>query len=235
MDSHTQKIAISYIDHWLKRQIQLDQLTPGYSVSIRINGDDVYSKAFGLAREKTNKKTHETMTTDHLFRIASHTKTFTATAILQLFERGALALNEKITTYLPQFKTAKDVRVQDITLEHLLSHTAGLTRDSEDSSFWRMTRPFLSREDITDAVLSQDLIFTPGADFKYSNIGFEILGWIIEATSGQIFEDYMTQNILTPLNLKNIGPNIDKTKSPYVTVYAQISPQGQKTALSSTI
>ncbi len=111
------------------------------------------------------------------FRLASITKQFTAAAILQLQEAGLLNLDDPVTKYLPDFPHGDKV-----TLRHLLTHTAGL-RQFDDS--------------VVDSA--------PGERFSYSNVGYNLLGRVIEKVSGESYEDYMRNHIFAPLGMDSSG------------------------------
>jgi len=116
-------------------------------------------------------------TPESKFRLASITKQFTAAAILQLQEAGLLQLDDPVTKYLPEFPHG-----DGMTVRHLLTHTAGL-------------RQF--EEGVVDSA--------PGERFNYSNVGYKLLGRIIEKVSGDSYEDYMRRRIFEPLGMGNSG------------------------------
>ncbi len=170
---------------------------PGLAVHIGMENRDYFS-ALGWqnALNKTPLQRH------HIFHMASVTKLFVSTGILQLWEKGLLDLDEKLTVYLPGFRMA-DERYRRITLRQLLSHTAGMPDvedyhwDSPETDEGALLRFVLSSE-----VSEKQLLWDPEqGSFAYSNMGYEILGAVIAAVSGESFENYITENIFFPLGM----------------------------------
>jgi CubicO group peptidase (beta-lactamase class C family) len=212
--------AISYFDDWFECQKLYDRLTPGYSVAVSYKGEIIYSKGFGFA----NKENSEPVTTSHLFRIASHSKTFTATAIMQLMEAGKLSIHDPAAKYLTFLKDNPDPRMREITIQQMLSHSSGIIRDGTDARFWRLENHFPSKEEIREVCVSQPLIIENNTRFKYSNYAYGLLGWIIEEISGLSYEDYMQRHILEPLGLAYTGARYNAGSGPYVTGYTYFVP-----------
>jgi D-alanyl-D-alanine carboxypeptidase len=129
----------------------------------------------------------------------SITKTFTAAAILQLVERGALALDESAATYLPDFPYSPD-----ITIRHLLAHSAGIPNPIP-LSWIHLQEEHVSfdRDEFFRAIFERHgkAKAKPNARFGYSNLGYVLLGQIIEQVSGRSYERYITENILDPIGL----------------------------------
>ncbi|HML36400.1 MAG TPA: serine hydrolase domain-containing protein [Bacillota bacterium] len=139
-----------------------------------------------------------------IFHMASVTKLFVGTSILQLWERGLIRLDGLLTDYLPWFRM-KDERYGEITIRHLLSHTSGMPDvkdycwDSPETDGGALERYVRS-----DEVREASLLWAPGErKFSYSNIGYEILGAVIAAVSGMPFEDYVRRNIFEPLDMSS--------------------------------
>jgi CubicO group peptidase (beta-lactamase class C family) len=161
-------------------------------------GDEVlFSKAYGSANLEWNVPN----TLNSKFRIGSITKQFTAAAILLLEERGKLKLDDPIKTYYPNAPAAWDA----ITLRHLLGHTSGIpnytnTPDIPRISAWRATP-----EELVKPVQDKPLEFQPGAQMRYSNTGYVLLGMAIEKASGTSYAAFLKQNIFDPLGMKDSG------------------------------
>ncbi|MBI2707542.1 MAG: beta-lactamase family protein [Proteobacteria bacterium] len=194
-----EKLALQVIDTWLNYRSRFSNL-PGFQVCIRKKNQVIFSKAYGHA----NLITKQRLTTKDLFHIASHSKTFTSCAILQLSEQGKLALHQPALDYLPELKNHKDKRFKQVTIRDLLSNRSGIFRDGVDSEFWELYKPFLSREQLIQEVLSSDLIFPPNECSKYSNIGFSLLGLIIENILGMPYQNAMDALILKKLKKTHI-------------------------------
>lgn len=158
----------------------------------------VFNKAYGLSNIENNEK----LTTNHLFHIASHSKTFTATAVMQLQECGKLRIDDPITNYLPWLAQHSDQRWRDVTLRQLLSHSAGVIRDGQASGFWQFQGEFPDEDEFKKQIMKSQLVFEPNSEFKYSNFGFGLLGLVIERVSGKSYADVVAENIITPLDLK---------------------------------
>ncbi|MBP6978692.1 MAG: beta-lactamase family protein [Lentimicrobiaceae bacterium] len=152
----------------------------------------------------SDKVTNAPMDVNHTFRIASNTKTFTGTVLLQLVGEGRISLNDKVTKYFPQYAAASD-----ITLTMLANMTSGLF-DYFDDERWVTgfkTQPLRvwTPEEIVDLSFSHPLLFGPGTQYKYTNTNTILLGMIIEKVTGNKLETEINNRIVTPLNLKNTG------------------------------
>lgn len=195
--------ATEYIDKWLDFNFHNARI-PGMQVAISVDNKIVYSKAFGYADVENKIK----MKTDHLFRIASHSKTFTATSIMQLYESGKLNLDDTVSTYLKWFRSSTDERVGEVTIRQLLNHTAGIIRDGEEANYWQLLRDFPNEEELQKYVSKSRLIYDADVQFKYSNFGFGFLGLVVEAVSGQSYREYVCEHIIDKLQLANTGPDL---------------------------
>lgn len=200
--NNTDKLALQAMDIWLDYRQRYSNL-PGFQVCIRKKSQLIFSKAYGYA----NLKTKRILTTKDLFHIASHSKTFTSCAILQLAEQGKLDLQQRAIAYLPELKQHKDKRFQEITIRDLLSNRSGLFRDGRDSDFWELYKPFPSKEQFIQEILSSDLIVTPNTWSKYSNMGFSLLGFVIEYVLGMPYEKAMESLVLKKLKGTQIFPD----------------------------
>lgn len=194
------KLAGKVADNWLPLKIQYDH-TPGTVVCIAVGGVPKYVSAFGYADMENNKK----MQLDSQFRVASMSKMFTAVAILQLKEKGLLRLDDTITSYLAWFKGKQGkVDLANVTIRQILSHNSGLFRDGTAKQW--VTDKFPNKLDKT--VDADSIIFENGTTLSYSNHGYSILGELIEKISGKTYEDYVTDNIIKSLGLKNTFPDL---------------------------
>jgi CubicO group peptidase (beta-lactamase class C family) len=209
MNGNSLQAATVFLDSWLGyRARQLD--LPGFSVAIYHKDKVVFSQAYGLA----NVERSEPLTTQRLFGVASQSKMFTATAVLQLVEQGKLRLDDFACDCLPWLAEHRDKRLQKITVRELLSHSAGLIRDGLETDFWALERPFPDSASLRKMVLAADIAVEPNTTLKYSNLGFALLGQIVEAASGQKHVEFVTEHIIKPLNLKSTfadyAPALDK-------------------------
>ncbi len=162
------------------------------------NGIPLLRRGFGLADREWNVPHSVT----GKFRLGSLTKQFTATAILQLMERGRLALDDKIAQHFPD----APVTWADVSLFHLLTHTSGIPSYTSLPHFFTLdARRDRSPREIIALTENMPLDFPPGSAFTYNNGGYVILGHIIELLTGQSYEAYVRENILNPLGLHNTG------------------------------
>lgn len=168
----------------------------GMAIGI-VQGEQIYAQGFGVK----NIETQEPVTANSLFHLASISKTFVATAVMQLVERGKLKLDSPVITYLPEF-ILQDERYQEITVQQMLSHTSGMP-DTDDYGWDRPEIDDLALERYVYSLRNEKLIAAPGEKFAYSNIAYEVLGLLIARTSGQSFEDYIQQHLLRPLGMNS--------------------------------
>ena len=165
------------------------------NVLVAENGKIVFEKSYGYADFSTGKlNTRETT-----FPIASITKTFTATAILQLYEKGKLSLNDPVEKYLPEFP------YPTITIRHLLSHTSGLQSYDNFFDSLRTADPnrIFTNNDILPqyGLLKLPLVYQPGEYGNYDNINYILLAIIIEKISGISFQNYVQKYIFKPAGM----------------------------------
>lgn len=141
-------------------------------------------------------------TFDTKFHVGSITKEFTATAILQLAEKGILKLDGPIDTYLPaKYRSAK---WQAITVRNLLSHTSGIPDYAVTRDYYRVVKGFCPPDTVDgmlEEAMGKDLEFAPGSKYAYSNLGYTLLGVIIENQSHTTYPDYIQRHILEPLGM----------------------------------
>lgn len=179
---------------------------PGAVVRIGHAGTIVFSQAFGarkLGDEPAldgSPSPAEPMTEDTIFDIASLTKCLaTAVAVLQLYEQGRVQIDEPVQTYLPEFNETDDPRRAQVTLRMLLTHASGIGGDLSHQGPWGLTEA--DKAGGVHRALTAPLEFGPGEIFHYSDIGFIILGALVEKIAGQALDTYMQDNIFAPLGM----------------------------------
>lgn len=170
---------------------------PGVTLAVIEQQRPTFTRACGVA----NLATQQLLGTDALFHLASVTKLFVGTSLLQLEERGQLDLDAPVMRYLPYLKL-NDTRADEMTIRQMMMHTSGMP----DTDYYGWENPeyddgALERYVRTLGDLS--LIAAPGEKYYYSNIAYEVLGDVIAKTSGLTFEEYVTRNILRPLRMVN--------------------------------
>lgn len=201
--SHSQSDSLNQMLLKIQQQHQL----AGLSVVVVKNGTFAFSKGYGLRDRSQNLPVNDST----IYRIASISKTITATAMLQLYEKGRLKLDEDASSYLgfslrhPKFAT--DI----ITVRMLLTHTSSLRDGNGYDRFLSATYSENPPPDIQDLIIPGHRYYTsdmwagnfrPATHyFTYANINFGLLGTIVEKVSGQRFDIYCRENILTPLGI----------------------------------
>lgn len=179
---------------------------PGAVVHIGHAGSIVFRQAFGWRKLPDepgldgSPAPAEPMTADTIFDLASLTKPLaTSVALLQLYERGLVRIDEPVQTYLPDFNPDNDSRRAHVTLRMLLTHTSGLGGDLSHQGPWGLTAP--DKPDGLHRALTAPLAFDPGTTFHYSDINFIILGALIEKITGTALDVYVQDNVFAPLNM----------------------------------
>ena len=193
--------AIRLFSAWMDGQLAWRELT-GVVVGVVADQELVWSQGFGLADIASDRP----MRRDTRFRMASHSKLFTATAIMQLREQGKIQLDDPVSEYLPWFQV-KPAELDDppITLEHLLTHGSGLQREA--GPHWT-TREFPTQEELRILMSERQAAFSPEVRYKYSNLAFSIAGMVVEAVSGQAWADYVQTNIFDPLGMSSSSVDV---------------------------
>ena len=203
-----------------------------------VRGDEIYAAGFGLR----DIRTREPATAKSLFHLASISKTFVATAVIQLAEQGKVDLDAALITYLPDFLLA-DERYREIKVRQMLNHTSGMP-DTDDYGWDRPEYDQGALERYMHSLGKEKLIAGPGEIFAYSNIAYEVLGLLVARISGQSFEDYIKQHILLPLDMNSstflkteVSP--EHATAPHIvlppTVFSPEYPYNRAHAPSSTL
>jgi len=198
------KSSLHLIDNWLDYQVYIKEI-PGLAVGIALEDELMFKKEYGYA----NLEKKERLTDQHLFRIASHSKLFTATAIMILYHEGKLSIDDKVSKYLPWFQSAEDKQLEHIRIQHLLTHSSGITRDGNTAHWFKYKFPTL--EEIKTQFQEKIGFFEPSETIKYSNFGYMLLGQIIENVSEQSYPDFIQTRILSPLGMQNTVVDVDET------------------------
>src|SRR4051812_30728482 len=184
--------ALDYIPRWIELQMQSSQ-QPGCIIAIAHREKIVLECAFGHA----NLDTGEALTPRHRFRVASHSKSFTAAGILKLREQRKLKLDETAGDYVDGLHPA----VARVTIAQLLSHTSGLIRDGGDAGQFVDRRPYYNARELAEH-LKKAPIIEPNSRFKYSNHAYGLLGMLIEAITGEPYRNWIAREIVEAVGLK---------------------------------
>ncbi len=210
--------SLEFINSWLQLRYRHDDI-PGFVVAIAHQGEIIFNEAYGFA--DLEKKTE--LTTQHLFRIESHSKTFTATAIMHMAENGKLRIDDYVVNYLPWLKEHKDKKWQKVTIRQLMSHGAGVIRDGKQNDYWQLEGSFPDKDSFKNEILDSDLVLDNNVKLKYSNYGYTLLGFVIEAVSGKSYNNIVGEKIIQPLKLTNTYPEYSRIlDSRLVTGYSRI-------------
>ena len=192
------KPALEYIPQWLEYQLR-DTEQPGCVAAIVHKGRVVFERAFGHA----DIVSRVPLTPRHRFRVASHSKSFTAAGIMKLREAGKLGLDDRLGQHVQSLHPA----VAEATIAQLLCHSVGIGRDGSDGGQWQDRRPFLDA-----AELRSDLAAAPVIDantrFKYSNHGYGLAGLVIEAVTGTPYRSWIKHAIIDRAGLAETEPDM---------------------------
>jgi len=207
---------------WMEGQMAYRGL-PGVVVGVVSDQDLVWAKGFGFADTAAKLP----MTPATKFRMASHSKLFTAIAIMQLREDGKLRLDDPVAKYLPWFK-AKPAGDDDgpITIEQLLSHSSGLQREAGDH--WTSFE-FPTSDELRRLYADRQAAFAPSVRWKYSNLAYAVAGMVIEQVSGERWADYVDRNVFKPLGM--LATSVDKNVPGLAVPYGRRMPDGSREVL----
>jgi CubicO group peptidase (beta-lactamase class C family) len=169
---------------------------PGFAIGVVEDNEVVYARGFGYK----NIDIKDPVTTTTLFHMASISKPFVATAVMQLVEQGKIDLEAPVTTYLPYFEL-DDERYANITIQQMLSHVSGMP-DVEDYEWDNPQYDEGALERYVRSLADKKMRFDPGKRYAYSNMAFECLGDVIAKVSGMSFADYEKKYILDPTGMK---------------------------------
>jgi len=186
--------AIHIIDVIYRYKQYMEEI-PAMAAGIIYKDKVLFVKGYGFADQNKQIKT----TGKTCYRIASISKIFTATAIMQLVEAGKINLDEKISVYLPWFVSSVDQKISNITVRQLLTHTSSISRDG-DTLHW-IENEFPDLKHIEKYISNLKLSFNIRSRWKYSNFGYSILGALIEQVSEKTYEEYIQENICKRLDM----------------------------------
>jgi CubicO group peptidase (beta-lactamase class C family) len=198
------KEPIAVIDSWIEAQMIYEKI-PGFTVAIVKDQKLIWSKGYGFA-DVENKVP---MKPETLCSICSISKLFTSIAVMQLWEQGKLRLDDSVAMYLPDFKVKQDFESVPITIRGLLTHSAGLPRESAQG-YWTSPFIFPTEKEINGKLGEQRTLYPSSREFQYSNLGMTLLGQIVAKVSGMPYDQYVQEKILKPMGLSNTRPIMPK-------------------------
>src|SRR5258705_3248085 len=182
--------ALPLLDAWTAHSL-MQQRVPSVALTVVHGGRAVWTKAFGYAEMSAKRAA----TPQTLHRIGSVTKSFTALATLQVHEGGKLRLDDRVRDHVTATAIhARDTGLLDVTIRELLTHSSGLQRDLP-GTLWSQPR---FPEQFPDQFSA---IYPSGTEWKYSNVGYALLGEVIAAAGGQPWARHVEQRILAPLGM----------------------------------
>lgn len=189
--------ALAAIDAWVEGN-QIYGRIPGISAGIVVDQDMLWSRGYGHSNLENGRAADE----DTLYSICSISKLFTAVSIMQLRDEGLLRLDDDIDKHLDWFDLRQAYDDSGpVTIESLLTHSSGLPRES-DFPYWNGPEfPFPTREQMIDRLATQETLYPAQRYFQYSNLALSLAGEIVQAVSGQDYEEYVADHILEPLGL----------------------------------
>lgn len=208
---------------WIESQMAYRGL-PALTAAVVYDQDIVWSQGFGYADvELITRATPST-----IFRIASITKLFTATAIMQLRDQGKLRLDDPVIAHLPWFQIRNRFpEAPTITIRHLITHTSGLPRES-GHPYWTDFN-FPAREEMISNIPNQETPIASETELKYSNLAFSLAGEIVGCASGQPYAEYVQTHILQPLGMTSTGVVMPDEQLPRLaTGYGRRMPDGSR-------
>lgn len=180
---------------------------PGASVAVAKNGKLVLARGYGYA----DKEAKTPVQPDSMFRIASISKPITGAAILHLAEQRKIDIDAKFLDVLTDYALPAnaDVRLKNITIRHLLEHSGGWDRDISGDPMFMSTEIATALSvpapatcsNVIQYMLGKKLDFDPGTRYAYSNLGYCILGRVIEKVTGQSYEIYVRENVFAPMDI----------------------------------
>jgi CubicO group peptidase (beta-lactamase class C family) len=192
----TREVSDTRMQAFLQRMVKEEHFT-GVAL-VAHNGEVIHAKGYGAA---TTDLANDINTA---FHVASITKQFTAAAIMQLVEAGSVKLDGSINDYLPQ--KYRSEKWEAVTIHHLLSHSSGIPDYAVSRDYYHVEGGFCSGDTVDrmiEEAKGQDLEFKPGAKYSYTNLGYTLLGAIIEAQTETPYAEYLKRNILEPMQMRS--------------------------------
>jgi CubicO group peptidase (beta-lactamase class C family) len=176
------------VDSFVASEMQKQHI-PGVSVAVIKDGQIVLAKGYGLA----NVEHHVAVKPETIFQSGSVGKQFTATAVMMLVQEGKVNLDDKISKYFADTPATW----QNITIRHLLTHTAGTTDYPNDFDF----RRDYTEDELLKRAEAIPLAIQPGEKWSYSNLGYVLLGILIHKVSGEFYGDFLLERVFKPLGM----------------------------------
>nr|WP_298998319.1 serine hydrolase domain-containing protein [uncultured Allomuricauda sp.] len=198
-DEGSHKDAFNLINVWLEAQAAYENIPAIMGVVVK-DQDILWSRAIG----KSNVEENITSNVNTACSICSISKVFTATAIMKLVDEGKLSLKDKVKDILPYYTIHQKYPENGaMTIKSLLTHSSGLQRDTGHAYWSGPDFPFPSKKELIDGMLKMKTINPVDSKVGYSNLGYALLGLIIEEVSGISYKEYMENEIFRPLGMND--------------------------------
>ena len=196
MNERALQRGLEFLDSWLPfRERNTDVC--GFKVAIHHRDDIVFTRSYGQA----NLQHRVPMGRDHVMGVGSQSKMLASTVLCQMVQRGSVRFDDRVCSYLPWLAQHADGRVRNTTVRQLLNHSSGMSRNGADADCWNFAKPFPDEDAVRDLVLHTDVVVEPNTRLKYSNVGFAVLGALIEAVAGQPYVDVVTANVIARIGM----------------------------------
>jgi CubicO group peptidase (beta-lactamase class C family) len=198
--------ALGVVETWLEAQRAYEEI-PGLSAAIVHDQEQVWSGAVGEAHRG------EAASPGTLYSICSISKLFTSIAVMQLRDAGELALSDPVSEHLPWYRMGEAAGGSPpVTIEGILTHSAGLPRES-DHAYWSAPAfEFPTRDQIIEGLRNQTALYVPWEHYQYSNLGLTLAGEVVGERSGMPYADYVRSRILEPLGLEDTRPEMPESE-----------------------
>jgi CubicO group peptidase (beta-lactamase class C family) len=178
----------------LARAFLADSQAPGVSIEVVRDGDTIVSTGWGFA----NLEERVPATAATLYRIGSITKQFTSAAVMRLVQAGKVSLDDSIAAYLPDLPAAW----RGVTVRELLNHTSGIPSYTDIGERWqRRWREDMPTDSLVAMTASDSMWFAPGAQWRYDNTGYVVLGMLLDHVTGTPYPQYIERDLVHPLGL----------------------------------
>lgn len=194
---------VEFLDTYINKKMK-ELNVPGLEISAIRNNKEIFNKGYGYADLKEKREVDVNKTT---FPAASVSKLFTAVAIMQLYEQGKIDLDKDVNEYIYPFKIQNKFD-RPVTCRNLLTHSSGLDEEGEINTKTEDMQNIKSQEYYFEHN-KPVVIVEPDTISRYSNQGYNLLGFIVEKVSSVTYEDYIEENILKPLKMNNTSVRIN--------------------------
>jgi CubicO group peptidase (beta-lactamase class C family) len=196
------RAALSLLDIWVEAQLDYERI-PGISIGVVYDQDLIWSEGYGFA----DAEGRVPATPRTLYSICSISKLFTSISVMQLRDAGKLRLDDTVAHHLEWFDIEQaHADAGPATVEGLLTHSAGLPRESA-SPYWSEAN-FPTRAEVMERLSKQETLYPARTYFQYSNLGMTLAGEIVKAASGMSYDEYVQRHILDPLGMNDTYPDL---------------------------